>query len=93
MSSAEIKREPLPEVPPVDHIVSLRWSKMAPHTSGWYWRKDRSGDVDIVNVFPRPGHTYLAMYDDRWPSEKRAFFAVSRMECEWAGPIQEPQAI
>jgi hypothetical protein len=67
---------------------SLRWSREPPTEPGWYWVKDHVG-TGIVEVVIRPGHRYLAIYEDSYP--KGNFIPVAGILAEWAGPIPEPE--
>ena len=61
-----------------------------PLEAGWYWHFD--GDVTWMRyVFPRPGHSYLAVYDDPNPATgKRQFRMAEKMGGQWYGPLSIP---
>ena len=67
------------------------WTTDNPTIEGHYWIKSFYFDVDIVQVFKRPGHDYLCVVDPAPKTyEKRGFLAVSKLGAEWAGPINKP---
>lgn len=72
----------------------VRWTDKAPTEEGWYWLKWHWIDgsrKEIVEVFKRPGHDYLAiMNPDVCNHTKRDFLAVVKIGGQWAGPIQQP---
>jgi hypothetical protein len=78
---------------PNERLVMLRYSKNVPTEPGWYWIKSDFIGNGIVEVFYRPGHKYLCIYDPGCCQHtKRNFYFVGELGAEWAGPIPEPQA-
>lgn len=70
--------------------MNLAWSKNPPTVAGWYWRRINDSDTPIiVQVLKRPGHEYLAICEVNF-HERREFYAVAKMNIEWAGPIEPP---
>lgn len=73
--------------------LDLRYSKEPPVVEGWYWCKKVDGSEGVEMVAKRPGHEYLAVLDE-WPiSGKRQFWAVKKLDWQWAGPVNSPKQI
>ena len=68
------------------------WTLEKPDLPGWYWMKEENERTTIVEVFTRPGHSYLAIEDMPTGMGKRQFRAVAKIAAEWAGPIPPPNA-
>lgn len=77
-----------------DAVVMWRYSPQSPDAAGWYWmRWRRHGELreEVVEVFLRPGRSYLAITaPDVCQHTKREFLAVAKINAEWAGPIPRP---
>lgn len=60
----------------------------APTERGWHWHWD--GDAfRMMFVFPRPGHSYLAVQEET-AAGKRQFVMASKLGGQWFGPINPP---
>ena len=70
------------------------WTAKTPTERGWYWIRDKAGNVSLHFVAQRPGHAYLCV-EDYFPksgfSLKREFTPVSRMPFMFAGPLEPPK--
>ena len=66
---------------------TLQYDKAWPQIPGYYWKKD-GNEQTIVEVFVRPGHTYLCIENpDVCKHTKSDYWAVQHLNVEWAGPI------
>lgn len=91
MNTTEIKSEAPPVQPPVDRIVSLRWSKEPPTKPGWYWNKDHHGVARIEQVHAHPElPNVMTMMENSWCGWRHV--RIANKGREWAGPIPMPEA-
>lgn len=74
------------------HLSTWGWIPV-PTEPGWYWLYDElDTGLNLVEVFKRPGHDYLAIAAEPTGSGKRDFHAVSAMtKVKWQGPIPIPE--
>ena len=69
--------------------ASSKYSKRTPMAEGWYWL-NIDGVERVVEVFIRPGHSYLCIQEETEYPQKRNFMAVYNLPYLWAGPIPRP---
>ena len=68
----------------------MNWTTDKPTETGWYWINDFD-TIEVIKVFKRPGHNYLCVYKNIRHFGSPDYIPINYMDCEWSGPIDEPQ--
>jgi len=75
--------------PPVDSLVSLRWSSEPPASPGWYWYKDHHGIARIEQVHAHPElPDVMTVLENSWCGWRHV--RIKNMGRQWVGPIPLP---
>ena len=75
--------------PPVDLMVSLRWSLEPPKTPGWYWCKNHHGVSKIEQVHTHPDlPDVMTVLENTFTGWRH--IRINNMDRQWSGPISEP---
>ena len=68
------------------------WTDEPPEEAGWYWCEMVGCCVEAVEVFIRPGHSYLCIENPGDCSHtKRDFLMIGKLNAKWSGPIPTPK--
>lgn len=63
----------------------MKWTSEKPTKPGYYWQLNESGDAQVLRVYQSAaGRLFAASFAD-WETP------VSRLDGQWAGPLEEPQ--
>jgi len=66
------------------------WTKQAPDKPGYYWYKDKSGEVELIKI-------EAGLFNDDslavwfFGSDQADIFNDLFLQGAWIGPIEEPQ--
>lgn len=68
--------------------AAQRWAAEKPKEAGWWWRRDRCGDVMCVRVFETLGTWWI----DAWGSEPwHDLDHYQEQGVRWCGPLAVPR--
>lgn len=66
--------------------MDKEYTNETPTEAGWYWMI-WYGEETIKQVFIRPGHSYLAIWMNKYVAD---YMPVQKMDALWCGPIKKP---